>query len=93
MSGKVPGHLATCCSPACVLAKKCTKWQKLSITPEPEGPPGIRNDTIGPRVSDRRSVAGVAGQAAGWRKAVFLAWRVTSLNSPSHSASAPSSQE
>lgn len=45
MSGKVPGHLATYCSPACVLAKKCTKWQKLSITPEPEGPPGISNDT------------------------------------------------
>src|SRR5262249_3255511 len=36
------------------------------------------------------------GQAAGvvgWIRAVYRAWWVTSLNSPSHRASAPSSQE
>src|SRR5215467_232064 len=45
VSRKVPGCPAAHCSPACLLAEKCTKWQKLSITPESNGPPGGRNDT------------------------------------------------
>jgi hypothetical protein len=48
VNGKVPGHLATYCSPAWVLAKESTKRQKLSITRESKSPPGIGNDTIGP---------------------------------------------
>src|SRR5260370_10970695 len=45
VSRKVPGCPAAHCSPACLRAKKCTKWQKLSITPESKGPSGRRNDT------------------------------------------------
>src|SRR5712691_1525231 len=48
VSRKVPGCPVTHCSPACLLAKKCTKWQKLSITPESKGPSGLRNDTTAP---------------------------------------------
>jgi hypothetical protein len=61
----VPGCPATHCSPACLLAKKCTKWQKFSITPESKGPPGRRNDTTasGWEVAVTPSGVTVSGQA------------------------------